>query len=63
MPGLILKIRKSVGEKVEQGESVIILEAMKMENDLKAPASGYIENIFVTEGSAVEKGTTLLSID
>ena len=63
MPGLILKIRKSVGEKVEQGESVIILEAMKMENDLKAPASGYIEKIFVTEGSAVEKGTTLLSID
>lgn len=63
MPGLILKIRKSVGEKVDQGESVIILEAMKMENDLKAPASGYIENIFVTEGSAVEKGTTLLSID
>jgi biotin carboxyl carrier protein len=36
---------------------------MKMENDLKAPASGVIENIFVTEGSAVEKGTTLLSID
>lgn len=63
MPGLILKIRKSVGEKVEQGESVIILEAMKMENDLKAPASGVIENIFVAEGSAVEKGTILLSID
>jgi len=63
MPGLILKIRKGIGEKVEQGESVIILEAMKMENDLKAPASGIIENIFVTEGSAVEKGTTLLSID
>lgn len=63
MPGLILKIRKSVGEKVEQGESIIILEAMKMENDLKAPASGLIEKIFVTEGSAVEKGTSLLSID
>jgi acetyl/propionyl-CoA carboxylase alpha subunit len=63
MPGLILKIRKSVGEKVEQGESIIILEAMKMENDLKAPASGFIEKIFVTEGSAVEKGTSLLSID
>ena len=63
MPGLILKIKKSVGEKVEQGESVIILEAMKMENDLKAPASGVIEYIFVTEGSAVEKETILLSID
>jgi biotin carboxyl carrier protein len=62
MPGLILKVRKTVGEKVEQGESVVILEAMKMENDLKAPASGIIENIFVTEGSAVEKGTDLFSI-
>lgn len=62
MPGLILKIRKNIGEQVEQGESVIILEAMKMENDLKAPASGTIENIFVTEGSAVEKGVILFSI-
>jgi len=62
MPGLILKVRKKVGEQVELGDSVIILEAMKMENDLKSPASGIIENIFVTEGSAVEKGTLLLSI-
>ena len=62
MPGLILKVRKKVGEQVELGESVIILEAMKMENDLKAPASGIIENIFVTEGSAVEKGIKLFSI-
>ena len=62
MPGLILKVRKKVGEQVELGESVIILEAMKMENDLKATASGIIENIFVTEGSAVEKGIILFSI-
>jgi biotin carboxyl carrier protein len=44
------------------GESVIILEAMKMENDLKALASGIIDNIFVNEGSAVEKGFKLFSI-
>ena len=62
MPGLILKIKKTVGDKVEQGESIIILEAMKMENDLKAPASGEIEKIFVTEGSPVEKGVILFSI-
>ncbi len=62
MPGLILKIKKNIGEKVEQGESVIILEAMKMENDLKAPASGIIEEVFVKEGSAVEKGFNLFSI-
>jgi biotin carboxyl carrier protein len=63
MPGLILKIRKKVGDKVEQGESVIILEAMKMENDIKAPASGVIENISISEGSPVEKGITLFSIE
>lgn len=63
MPGLILKIKKNVGDKVERGESVIILEAMKMENDLKAPASGQIEKMFVTEGSAVEKGSALFSIE
>lgn len=62
MPGLIIKIRKEVGEKVEQGDSVIILEAMKMENDLKASSSGIIENIFVAEGLAVEKGAILFSI-
>jgi len=57
-----LRVRKKVGEQVELGESVIILEAMKMENDLKSPASGIIENIYVTEGSAVEKGVILFSI-
>lgn len=62
MPGLILKVRKKAGEKVEQGESIIILEAMKMENDLKSPATGIIENLFVSEGTAVEKGAILLSI-
>jgi len=62
MPGLILKVRKKVGDQVELGESVIILEAMKMENDLKAPASGIIENIFISEGSTVEKGVILFSI-
>jgi biotin carboxyl carrier protein len=62
MPGLILKIKKNIGEKVEMGDSVIVLEAMKMENDIKAPASGIIENINVYEGTAVEKGTLLFSI-
>lgn len=62
MPGLILKVRKEAGEKVEKGDSVMILEAMKMENDLKSPVSGTIEKIFVKEGAAVEKGMILFSI-
>ncbi|MBK9099872.1 MAG: hypothetical protein IPM14_17565 [bacterium] len=62
MPGLILKVKKKEGDKVEIGDSIIILEAMKMENDLKAHASGIIEKIYITEGSAVEKGNLLFSI-
>ncbi len=62
MPGLVVKLKKQVGELVEQGESVIILEAMKMENDLKAPSSGQILDIFVKEGNSVEKDFVLLTI-
>jgi len=63
MPGMILKIRKQAGDEISKGESVLILEAMKMENDLRAPASGKIKIVNVTEGTAVEKGTVLFSID
>ncbi len=63
MPGMILKIKKSAGELISQGETIIILEAMKMENDLRAPNSGLIKNIFVKEGTAVEKGASLFTIE
>lgn len=61
MPGMVLKIKKKVGDKINMGESVLILEAMKMENDIKSPSTGVIRGIFVTEASAVEKGTKLFS--
>lgn len=62
MPGLILKVKKKEGDRVGMGDSIVILEAMKMENDLKAHAFGTIDKIFITEGSTVEKGTLLFSI-
>lgn len=62
MPGLILKVKKKSGELVEKGDSVIILEAMKMENEIKAPVSGTISEINTGEGSAVEKNSFLFSI-
>ena len=62
MPGMILKIQKQVGDEVIQGDSVLILEAMKMENDLRAHISGKIKSINVKEGMAVEKGYTLFTI-
>lgn len=63
MPGMILKIKKKLNEQIAQGETVLILEAMKMENDLRAPHSGIIKEIFVKEGIAIEKGTVLFSIE
>ena len=42
---------------------MIILEAMKMENDIKAPSSGVVKEIYVSEGAAVEKGAKLFSIE
>ena len=63
MPGMILKIKKQPGDKITKGESILILEAMKMENDIKSPATGTIKEINITEGNAVEKGAKLFSIE
>lgn len=63
MPGMILKIKKNAGENIVSGESILILEAMKMENDLKAPSTGKIKEIYVNEGSTVEKGDKLFLIE
>ena len=63
MPGLLLKLMKKVGDKVEQGESVAVLEAMKMENDLRSPASGIIKEILVAEGASVEKNQVIINIE
>ncbi len=63
MPGMVLKIKKKEGDEISNGETIIILEAMKMENDLRAPQSGNIKDIFIREGTAVEKGTVLFSIE
>jgi biotin carboxyl carrier protein len=63
MPGMILKIKKKNGDRIEKSDSILILEAMKMENDLRSPAPGIIKEIYVNEGDAVEKGDKLFTID
>lgn len=63
MPGLILKLKKNVGEEVKLGESILILEAMKMENELRSPASGILKKIFYKEGQSVEKDSIILTIE
>jgi biotin carboxyl carrier protein len=63
MPGKIVKILVGKGAAVEEGQGVIVIEAMKMENELRAPKAGHVAEIFVTEGQTVENRTDLVSID
>jgi oxaloacetate decarboxylase alpha subunit/pyruvate carboxylase subunit B len=62
MPGMIVNFEKKVGDSVSQGETVVILEAMKMENALPAPASGTIKSINFSSGDSVAKGDVLAVI-
>ncbi len=62
MPGLVLKILKGVGDNIIKGETVMILEAMKMENEIKANVDGIITEIHVSEGKPVEKYISLFSL-
>jgi oxaloacetate decarboxylase alpha subunit/pyruvate carboxylase subunit B len=62
MPGMIVKYEKNVGDAVNEGETVVILEAMKMENALAAPASGTVKAINFGSGDSVGKGDVLCVI-
>lgn len=62
MPGLILRINKNVGDTVQEGEPLILLEAMKMENEIRSPSSGKISEILIKEGKSVEKNQVILVI-
>ncbi len=62
MPGLVTQVNVQVGQEVKRGEGVIVLEAMKMENELRAPGSGVIEKIQVEVGNQVNKGQLLCVI-
>ncbi|GAB3010973.1 acyl-CoA carboxylase biotin carboxyl carrier protein subunit [Spirosoma pulveris] len=60
MPGLIVGISVQPGDVIHKGDSLLILEAMKMENLLKAPGDGTVKNIRVNKGDRVEKGQVLV---
>lgn len=63
MPGLVLDIKVKVGQTVAEGEGIIVLEAMKMENVLKAPADVVIKSILVEKGKNVEKNAVLVEFE
>ncbi|MCK4768123.1 MAG: pyruvate carboxylase subunit B, partial [Desulfobacula sp.] len=62
MPGMVIKYEKNVGDSVNEGETVVVIEAMKMENALPAPTSGVVKAINYNSGDAVAKGDVLAVI-
>ncbi|MCI9047834.1 MAG: biotin/lipoyl-binding protein [Hungatella sp.] len=63
MPGKILGIKVQAGQSVAKGDAIIVLEAMKMENEIVAPSDGTIATIKVAVGDAVEAGQTLATLN
>ena len=63
MPGLILKVYKSVGENINPGEPLILLEAMKMENEIHSPKTGVVKSVEIKIGNSVEKNQLLAIIE
>jgi len=62
MPGLIIRVNVAVGDTVSAGQGLVVMEAMKMENELRAVASGTVKAIYAVPGTAVEKGTLLVEL-
>ena len=62
MPGTILAVNVANGSAVKKGDVLMILEAMKMENEIMAPCDGAVTSVAVTKGAAVESGTLLCTI-
>ncbi len=63
MPGKILDVKANVGDAVKKGQVILILEAMKMENEVVAPEDGTVASIDVASGATVEAGDTLATLN
>jgi biotin carboxyl carrier protein len=63
MPGLIVRVLVQPGDLVQAGQGVIVIEAMKMENELRASTAGVVRAVSVNAGSAVEKGAVLVEFE
>jgi len=62
MPGMIVRVQAQIGDRVQPGQGLVVMEAMKMENELRATSAGTIRAVLVQPGTAVEKGAVLLEL-
>ena len=63
MPGNILKVNAAVGQTVKEGDVLVVLEAMKMENEIMAPRNGTVAQVLVQKGATVDTGATLVVLN
>jgi pyruvate carboxylase subunit B len=63
MPGMIVRVAVQVGDVVQAGQGLVVMEAMKMENELRATAAGTVKAVLAQPGTAVEKGALLLELE
>lgn len=63
MPGRVVEVRVQPGDRVEAGQPMVVLEAMKMQNEIQAERSGLVSRVFVAAGQAVEGGDPLFEVD
>lgn len=63
MPGKVIRVLRKAGERVEVGGGILVIEAMKMQNEIRSPKSGVVESMAVQEGQAVNAGETLAWIE
>lgn len=63
MPGLVVRVDVAPGDLVKEGQGVVAMEAMKMENELRSPGAGRVRAVLVAPGMAVEKGTVLVEFE
>jgi acetyl/propionyl-CoA carboxylase alpha subunit len=63
MPGMIVRVNVAEGDVIQAGQGLVVMEAMKMENELRATSGGAVRRVLVAPGTAVEKGTLLLEME
>jgi biotin carboxyl carrier protein len=63
MPGKVVRLLVNPGDKVEAGQGLVVVEAMKMQNEIRSPKNGTVEKVVATEGQAVNAGDVLVWVD